>query len=45
MMKGHEGMRPFYGKLFEQSPNLCVKIPTRIVVEHHIIDEEQDYGV
>jgi uncharacterized protein (TIGR02246 family) len=45
MMKGHEGMIPFYGKLFEQSPRLYVKIPTRIVVEHHIIDEEYITGV
>jgi uncharacterized protein (TIGR02246 family) len=45
MMKGHEGMRKFYGKLFEQSPKLFVKIPTRIVLEHHIIDEEQITGV
>jgi uncharacterized protein (TIGR02246 family) len=45
MMKGHEGMRPFYGKLFEQSPKLYVKIPARILLEHHIIDEEQITGV
>jgi uncharacterized protein (TIGR02246 family) len=45
MMKGHEGMKPFYGKLFEKSSKLCVKTPTRIVLEHHIIDEEQITGV
>jgi hypothetical protein len=45
MMKGHEGMRSFYGKLFEQSPKLNVKIPTRIVMKRHIIDEEHIAGV
>lgn len=45
MMKGHDGMRPFYGKLFDQSPNLNVEIKTRIVVGQHVIDEEQITGV
>lgn len=36
MMKGREGIRTFYGKLFEQSPKLHVKIRTRIVVEHQL---------
>jgi len=45
IMKGHEGMRLFYGKLFEQSPELHVKISARIVVGHHVIDEEHITGV
>ena len=45
MMKGHDGMRAFYGKLFEQSPKLHVEIKTRIIVEHHVIDEEQVSGI
>ena len=45
MMKGYEGMRPFYGKLFEQSPKLHVEIKTRIVVGQHVIDEEEISGV
>ena len=45
MMMGHEGMKPFYGKLFEQSPDLHVEIRKRIVVGQHVFDEEQISGV
>jgi hypothetical protein len=45
MMKGHDSIRPFYGKLFENSPKLHVRIRTRIVLTQHIVDEEEITGV
>ena len=45
MMRGHNDLRSFYGKLFERSPNLRVKIKTRIVLPDHIIDEEEISGI
>lgn len=44
-MTGHEEMRQFYGKLFEQSPTLHVVIKNRIIVNQYIVDEELVSGV
>jgi hypothetical protein len=45
MMQGHDGMRGFYGPLFEQSPDLHADVPQRIHVGSWIIDEEEVRGV
>jgi uncharacterized protein (TIGR02246 family) len=41
MMNGSEAIRGMYGQLFQNSPNLTVSIPSRMVVGDYVIDEEQ----
>jgi len=45
MMRGHEAMRAAYGPVFEQSPNLHVRIANRIRVGEYVIDEEYGTGM
>ena len=45
MMRGHDEMRAFYGRLFAQSAALHCEIPSRIRVGSFAIDEERTTGV
>ena len=40
LMSGVESMREQYGRLFRDSPNLNVDIPTRMEAGDYLIDEE-----
>lgn len=44
MMQGHDGLRGFYGSLFERSPELHVDVLQRIHIGSRVIDEEHATG-
>lgn len=44
LMNGHAGMRGMYGQLFNNSPELAVKIPRQIEVGDYVISEEDISG-
>jgi len=44
MMQGRDAIRGFYAKLFADSPNLHVEIPSRVHVGSWVIDEEHVTG-
>lgn len=44
-IKGHEGMRKVYGRLFDQSPKLHAEIKARMVVGKYVVTEEQVTGM
>jgi hypothetical protein len=44
-IRGHDGLRGFYGPLFAQSPDLQVDVPNRIHVGSWVVDEEETTGM
>jgi len=45
MARGHEAMREIYGRLFEDSPDLCCRLLGRIVQGRFVVDHEAVAGV
>ncbi|GAA3408006.1 nuclear transport factor 2 family protein [Paenibacillus hodogayensis] len=44
LMRGTEEIRPFYGKLFANSPNLRCELVSRTVINDYVVDEERITG-